>query len=55
MKKPTQILLVAGVAAALLAGCSGMPGTAELDQLTQDILKASFRDQGQAKTDRLVA
>ncbi len=54
MKKPTQFLLAAAVAAVLVAGCSGMPETAELDRLTQDIIQASFRDQGQAKVDRLV-
>jgi sulfur-oxidizing protein SoxX len=56
MKKQTPYIALASAlaVAALVAGCSGMPSTAELDQLTQDILKTSFRDQGQAKTDRLV-
>jgi sulfur-oxidizing protein SoxX len=56
MKKQTPYIALAAAlgVAALVAGCSGMPSTAELDQLTQDILKSSFRDQGQAKTDRLV-
>jgi len=40
--------------AALLAGCVTAPMTApELDQLTQGIMKASFREQGIAKLDRL--
>lgn len=55
MKK--QTLYVAGIAAlaaALVAGCSSLPSSAELDKLTADIAKASFRDQGQAKVDRLV-
>lgn len=55
MKKQTQLLIAAGVAAVVLvAGCSSMPSSAELDKLSQDIAKASFRDQGQAKVDRLV-
>ena len=40
--------------AALLAGCATAPMTApELDRLTQGIMKASFREQGIAKLDRL--
>jgi len=55
MKKQTQFLIAAGVAAVVLvAGCSSMPSSAELDRMTADIAKASFRDQGQAKVDRLV-
>jgi L-cysteine S-thiosulfotransferase len=43
------------IAAALLSACSApMPSSADLDKLTQDVLKSSFRDQGQAKVDRLV-
>ena len=42
------------VTAALLAACaSPLPSSAELDQLTQDIIARSFRAQGQAKLDRL--
>lgn len=55
MKK--QTLYIAGIAAfaaALVAGCSSLPSSAELDKLTADIARASFRDQGQAKVDRLV-
>lgn len=55
MKKQTKYIAgFAALAAALVAGCSSMPSTAELDKLTADIVKASFRDQGQAKVDRLV-
>jgi len=53
MKKQSKFLAAAGLAAVLLAGCSGAPGGTDLDQLTADIVKASFRDQGIAKTDRL--
>ncbi len=56
MKKQIKYIALATavVAAAVVAGCSSMPGSAELDQMTSDILQASFRDQGQAKVDRLV-
>ena len=41
-------------AAALLAACAApLPSSAELDQLTQDIIARSFRAQGQAKLDRV--
>lgn len=42
------------LAAAVVAGCAAMPSGVELDKLTADIAKASFRDQGVAKVDRLV-
>jgi sulfur-oxidizing protein SoxX len=42
------------ITAGLLAACAApMPSSVELDKLTQDILNRSFRDQGQAKLDRL--
>jgi len=39
--------------AAVVAGCASVPGSAELDKMASDIMKASFRDQGIAKVDRL--
>lgn len=51
MKK--QIKYIAPVLLVLLAGCAMVPTGPELDKLTADIAKASFRDQGQAKVDRL--
>lgn len=51
MKK--QIKYIAPILVALLAGCAMVPSGPELDKLTADIAKASFRDQGQAKVDRL--
>jgi len=56
MNTQRKFLAAAGLAlaAALLGGCSGAPAGVDLDQLTADIVKASFRDQGIAKTDRLV-
>lgn len=52
MKK--HIKYIAPILVALLAGCAMVPTGPELDKLTADIAKASFRDQGQAKVDRLV-
>jgi len=50
LKKKTTAFAIA----ALLAGCATTPMTTpELDQLTQGIMKASFREQGIAKLDRL--
>ena len=56
MKKQTQYLTAAAVAvmAVLVAGCASLPSSAELDKKTADIMQASFREQGQAKMDRLV-
>jgi len=53
MKKQIKYIAPALVAV-VLAGCAMVPGGPELDKLTADIAKASFRDQGQAKVDRLV-
>ena len=44
--------LVAGFA---LAGCASLPSSTELDALTDRIVKASFRDEGMAKVDRVLA
>jgi sulfur-oxidizing protein SoxX len=52
MKKTTKYLVPA--IAVFLAGCAVVPSGADLDKLTAEITKASFRDQGQAKVDRLV-
>ena len=46
-----KIIHLAG--AALLAGCATAPRPQALDQLAQDIMKTSFREQGIAKLDRL--
>lgn len=48
--------LVAAACAATvlgLAGCASLPSPAELDRQALDVIKASFRDQGIAKVDRL--
>lgn len=55
MKHSYKLLAaVAATATLALAGCGAAPGGADLDQLTTGIAQASFRDQGQAKVDRLV-
>ncbi len=40
-------------AALFVAGCASTPAPAELDRLTLEMMKASFREQGIAKLDRL--
>jgi sulfur-oxidizing protein SoxX len=52
MRKTMKFLLPAAVF--LLAGCASTPATPDYDQLTLAVMKSSFRDQGIAKTDRLV-
>jgi sulfur-oxidizing protein SoxX len=53
MKK--QLKFLAPALTILLAGCAAtVPSGPDLDKLTLEIAKASFRDQGQAKVDRLV-
>jgi sulfur-oxidizing protein SoxX len=54
MKKNIQFVL-SGIAVALLVvGCASGPSVAELNELTRQIVKASFRDEGIAKADRLL-
>ena len=53
MNRKYQITLSALVVAFLSACAAPMPSTADLDKLTQDILGRSFREEGQAKLDRL--
>jgi sulfur-oxidizing protein SoxX len=47
--------LIVVAASALVAGCASLPSSAELDAMTDRIVKASFRDQGVAKVDRVLA
>jgi sulfur-oxidizing protein SoxX len=49
MKKQHKITLSLLAAAAVLAGCAAVPGALDLDQLTRDVVKASFRDEGIVK------
>ena len=46
-------LAVAAAAAAILVGCATVPSDAEVSAKASAVLKASFREQGQAKLDRL--
>ena len=55
MKHHHTLLLAAGAMAALLAGCARGPSVAELNTLTDQIVKASFRDEGYVKVDRITA
>jgi sulfur-oxidizing protein SoxX len=55
MNKRIKFGLVAAAAAFLVAGCASLPSSAELDQMTDAIVKASFRTQGQATVDRVLA
>jgi sulfur-oxidizing protein SoxX len=53
MNKKMQWTLAAA-AAVILAGCATGPGVAELNALTQQIAKASFRDEGIVKADKVL-
>lgn len=53
MKKQYKLALLASVAMAMVVGCASVPGSAELDQLTASIVKASFRDEGIVKVSAL--
>lgn len=41
------------VASALVAGCASTPSSSDYDRLALGMIKASFREQGQAKLDRI--
>ena len=55
MRRATMISMLAGaaVAPAILFGCATAPSDAETSAKAAAVMKASFRDQGQAKVDRL--
>lgn len=50
MKHPISL---ASAAFIVVAGCASVPGSAEIDAQAQAMMKASFRDQGIAKVDRI--
>lgn len=54
MKKSFKITLSVLAFAAVVAGCATGPSAVDLDRLTADIVKASFRDQGIVKVASLV-
>jgi sulfur-oxidizing protein SoxX len=47
--KKQHLIALSLIAAAVLAGCASGPSTADLDKITADIVKASFRDEGIVK------
>ncbi|MGA8783952.1 MAG: sulfur oxidation c-type cytochrome SoxX [Polaromonas sp.] len=49
MKKQYKITLSVLAAAAVVAGCATAPSSVDLDKLTADIVKSSFRDEGIVK------
>jgi L-cysteine S-thiosulfotransferase len=49
MNNRQKTALFAIAATALVVGCAGVPGAVDLDRLTADIVKASFRDEGIVK------
>jgi sulfur-oxidizing protein SoxX len=49
MKKQHKITLSLLAAAAIIAGCATAPSSADLDKMTSDIVKSSFRDEGIVK------
>jgi sulfur-oxidizing protein SoxX len=53
MKKSLSTAAALAVAALVVAGCASLPSPAELDRQAMAMMKASFRDQGIAKVDRL--
>ena len=50
----TAAFVLAPLAVLVLASCASVPSSADLDKLTAEIIKASFRDEGLVKVDRLV-
>ena len=55
MKTSYKITLSLLAVAAITAGCATAPSLAELDKITSDIVKASFRDEGMVKASVLNA
>jgi len=55
MKQPFKSVFAAMAMSVLLAGCAQGPSVAELNALTEQIVKASFRDQGHVKIERITA
>jgi sulfur-oxidizing protein SoxX len=53
MQRTTRLTLAALAAIVSMVGCATGPSPAELDRQAMDMIKASFRDQGIAKVDRL--
>lgn len=52
-KHKKMLALAGGLSALALVGCASLPSSAELDAEAQAMMKASFREQGIAKMDRV--
>jgi sulfur-oxidizing protein SoxX len=55
MKTSFEIAAVLSSVAALLAGCAQGPSVAELNVLTDQVVKSSFRDESYVKVERITA
>jgi sulfur-oxidizing protein SoxX len=55
MNKKTQLVLASLTAALVAAGCASGPSMAELNALTDKMVKSSFRDEGAVKVERITA
>ncbi|MDI9234102.1 sulfur oxidation c-type cytochrome SoxX [Limnohabitans lacus] len=55
MNKKTSLILTTLTAALVAVGCASGPSVAELNTLTDKIIKASFRDQSHVKVERITA
>ena len=55
MNNKTPLILVSLSSALVAVGCASGPSVAELNALTDKIVKTSFRDEGIAKADRVLA
>jgi sulfur-oxidizing protein SoxX len=55
MKTSFKICLATLAPVVLLAGCAQGPSVAELNALTDQVVKASFRDEGYVKVERITA
>ena len=53
MKLKQRHFIAALLTAAAVAGCASLPSSAELDRITAQVVKSSFRDEGAVKIDRL--
>jgi L-cysteine S-thiosulfotransferase len=53
MKLKQRHFIAALLAAAAVAGCASLPSSVELDRITAQVVKSSFRDEGAVKIDRL--
>lgn len=49
MKIKSRVTFLASTSIVLLAGCAALPSAMDLDQITANVVKASFRDQGIVK------